>query len=318
MALIERLKTREDRDRLLPRGLLDIYRLKTPLESRVLLDIFPVFVGGRRADQLYLPSGQGGLQNVGGVQRALRAAGADDRVELIDKEENVAVLRSLVHDIFDALLKLAPVLGARDHAGKIQHKDASSPDIFRDEAHGNTLRQPLHDGGLADARLTDQTGVVLITTAQDLYDPGDLLLPPDDRVKPALRGEGCEISAVGIQGRRRPCGAPHGASAEEVLLVEHAFHAHRDDRVPIHTADIDPHRVQKTGRHAVRVTKQCEQDVLRADQLRAERGGQRLALAHHALRPGCKTAFFLDQDSVSRGDQFFDQAGQLLRRDPRI
>ncbi len=85
MMLIERPDSFQYLNGLLRRRFLDRHRLEAPLQSRVLLDIFPVFVGGRRADQLNLASRERRLQDIGGVERSLRAAGPDDRVQLVDK-----------------------------------------------------------------------------------------------------------------------------------------------------------------------------------------------------------------------------------------
>ena len=52
----------------------------------------------------------------------------------------------------------------------------------------DALREALRDGGLADARLADERGVVLGPPRQDLDDALDLLLAPDDRVE--LAGPG--------------------------------------------------------------------------------------------------------------------------------
>jgi hypothetical protein len=51
----------------------------------------------------------------------------------------------------------------------------------------DVLGQALDDGGLADTGLADQDGVVLGAAREDLHDPLDLLLAPDDRVELASR-----------------------------------------------------------------------------------------------------------------------------------
>ena len=64
----------------------------------------------------------------------------------------------------------------------------------------DALREALGDGGLADARLADEHGVVLRPPAEDLDDPPDLVVPADDRVElagPRLDGE---VAAVLLQG----------------------------------------------------------------------------------------------------------------------
>ena len=63
----------------------------------------------------------------------------------------------------------------------------------------DTLGQPLDDGGLADARFTDQGRVVLGAAGQDLDRPADLFIAPNDRVEFALAGHGGQVSAVFFQ-----------------------------------------------------------------------------------------------------------------------
>ena len=73
----------QDLDSLALVWLLHHHRLETPLERRVLLDILAVLCDRRGADQLDLASRQGRFEDVGRIDRPLRAAGADQRVDLI-------------------------------------------------------------------------------------------------------------------------------------------------------------------------------------------------------------------------------------------
>jgi hypothetical protein len=67
----------------------------------------------------------------------------------------------------------------------------------------DALGQALDDGGLADAGLADEHGVVLGAAREHLDDPADLGVAADDRVELAVaRGLG-EVGAVLLQGLRR-------------------------------------------------------------------------------------------------------------------
>ena len=104
----------QDRDRLLDRRLVDEDRLEAPLEGGVLLDVLAVLVERRRADRVELAAGEHRLEQVGGVHRALGRAGADDRVQLVDEQDDPAVgVLDLLEDGLEALLELAAELGAR-------------------------------------------------------------------------------------------------------------------------------------------------------------------------------------------------------------
>ncbi len=66
----------------------------------------------RRADALHLAAGKGGLEDVRRVERSLGRAGPDERVELVDEDDDVVVLDELLHDGLEALLELPAVLRA--------------------------------------------------------------------------------------------------------------------------------------------------------------------------------------------------------------
>ena len=105
------------------RRLLDLDLLEATLERRVALEVLAVLVERRRADRLQLAAGQGGLQDRGGVDRALGGAGADEVVELVDEEDDVAALGDLLHHLLEALLELAAVLRAGDERGQVERVD---------------------------------------------------------------------------------------------------------------------------------------------------------------------------------------------------
>ncbi len=63
-------------------------RLETPLQGCVFFDMFAIFVDRGRPDTLQLAPGQHWLQQVTGVHRSFCRPGADDGVQLVDKEDN--------------------------------------------------------------------------------------------------------------------------------------------------------------------------------------------------------------------------------------
>ncbi len=72
-------------------GSLDVNRLEPAFERGVLLDVLAILVERGRADAPELAAGQGGLEQVGGVHRALGLARADDEVQLVDEENHPAL-----------------------------------------------------------------------------------------------------------------------------------------------------------------------------------------------------------------------------------
>ena len=90
MVLVLLAQPLEDLDRLVDRGRIDDDRLEAALERAVLLDVLAVLVERRRADALQLAARQRRLEHVGRVDRAFGRAGADERVQLVDEQDDAA------------------------------------------------------------------------------------------------------------------------------------------------------------------------------------------------------------------------------------
>ena len=190
-------KTLQDLLRLLAARLADLHRPEAALQRGVLFDAFAIFGQGRRADELHLAASEGGLKQVGRVDRALRRACAGQRVHFVDEQDHVLHAAHLRQNVADALLELAAVLRAGDEARHVQREQALAAQRLRHAACGDLLRDPFDDGGLADARLADQRGIVLLPARQDLQDRLDLALSADDELR--LIGAFRQIDAELVQ-----------------------------------------------------------------------------------------------------------------------
>ena len=177
------------------RRLLDADLLEAPLERGVALEVLAVLVERRRADRLQLAAGERRLQDRGRVDRALGGARADEVVELVDEQDDVAALGDLLHHLLQALLELAAVLRARDERRQVERVDLLALQELGHLVRRDARGEALDDGGLADARLADQHGVVLRAAREDLHHALDLGLAPDDRVELALGGELRQVAA---------------------------------------------------------------------------------------------------------------------------
>ena len=175
--------------------LVDLNRLETTLQSGILFDVLAVLVERGRADDLYLAAAQRGLEDVRCIGSALSGAGAHQHMHLIDEQDGVFLGGQLFDDLLDALLELAAVLGARDHAGQVERDQALAFQGFGHIAGNDLLGQTLDNGGLADTRITDQRRVVLGTAGQNLNDTLNLLGAADNRVQLALLGSGGQVAA---------------------------------------------------------------------------------------------------------------------------
>ncbi len=176
----------QDLHGVLDRRLLDADLLEAPLERGVALEVLAVLVERRRADGLQLAARERRLEDRGSVDRSLCRARADEVVQLVDEQDDVAALRDLLHDLLEPLLELAAVLRAGDEGGQVERVDLLLAQQLRHLVGRDALGESLDDRGLADARLADQHRVVLRAAREDLHHALDLVLAADDRVELAL------------------------------------------------------------------------------------------------------------------------------------
>ena len=83
-----------------------------------------------------------------------------------------------------------------DHRGEVEGEEPLPLQPLRHVAVHDPPREPLDDGGLADARVADQHRVVLRAAGEDLHDAPDLVVAPDHRVELPLPGELGEVLRV--------------------------------------------------------------------------------------------------------------------------
>ena len=143
-----------------------------------------VLVERRRADAVQLAARERGLEHVGRVDRAFGAARADERVQLVDEEDDVAAgLGDLRQHGLQPLLELAAVLRAREQRAEVERHDALVLQALGHVAGDDAVGEPLDDRGLADARIADQHGVVLAPPREHLHDAPDLGVAADHRIE---------------------------------------------------------------------------------------------------------------------------------------
>ena len=130
--LVALLEPAQDRDRVLHARLLHEHRLEAALERGVLLDVLAVLVERGGADGAQLAAREHRLEQVGGVDRALRGAGADDRVQLVEEQDDAALgLGDLLQHGLEAVLELAAVLGAGDQRADVERDHAPVAERLR-------------------------------------------------------------------------------------------------------------------------------------------------------------------------------------------
>ena len=119
--LVLLLEAAQDGDGVLHRRLGDEDRLEAAGERGVLLDVLAVFVERGGADAVQLAARERRLQEVRGVHRAVRLAGADQGVHLVDEEDDLAFRRGdLGEHGLQPLLELAAIFRAGDQRAHVE------------------------------------------------------------------------------------------------------------------------------------------------------------------------------------------------------
>ena len=314
--LVAVAQTLEDLDGVLDRRLADLHRLEPALECGVLLDVLAVLVEGGGTDGLQLTAGQLGLEDRGGVDRALGGTRTDERVQLVDEQDDVAAGVDLLEDLLQALLEVTAVAAAGHQRTEVEGVELLVLERLGDLAVHDGLRQALDDGGLADTGLADQHRVVLGAAAQHLHDPLDFLLAADDRVELALHGGGGQVAAelVEHQRRRRVARLATAASGAGFGGLLALVAGQQLDDLLAHAGELGAQLDQHLGGDALALADEAEQDVLGADVVVAEL--QRLAQAQLEHLLGARG----ERDVTGRGllaltDDLLDLAAHTLQRD---
>ncbi len=197
----------------------DLHRLEAALERGVLLDVLAVLVEGGRADGLQLTAGQLRLEDRRGVDRALRGTRTDQRVQLVDEQDDVAAAVDLLEDLLQPFLEVTAVAGTGDQRTEVERVELLVLQrLGGDLAVDDGLRETLDDGGLADTGLTDEHRIVLGAAGQHLHDPLDFLRAADDRIELALERSLREVASELVQHERRRRGGAGLAAARAGLL----------------------------------------------------------------------------------------------------
>ena len=219
--LVALAQTSQDADRVLDGRLADDDRLEPALERGVLFDVLPVFVERRRADRVQLATRQHRLQHVRRVHRALRRAGTDDRVQLVDEQDDLSFrIEDFLQDRFQPLLEFPSVLRAGHERAHVQRDDALALETLGHVAADDAAGESFDDGGLADAGLADQHRVVLRAPRQHLNDTTDLFVAADDRVELAAARQVGQIAAVPLESLIRAFGVLGGDALRSADALE--------------------------------------------------------------------------------------------------
>ena len=215
MLLVFVLQAAQDRDGILDRRLGHEHRLEASRQRGILLHVLLVFVERGGADAVQFAARQRRLEQIGGVHGAIGLAGADQRVHLVDEQNDAAVRGGdLVQHGLQPLLEFAAIFGAGDQRAEIEREQLLVLQALRHVAVDDAQRETLDNRGLADAGLADQHRIVLGAAREHLDGAADFLVAADHRIELAVACGLREIAriflqrVIGVLGRRTIRGAP--------------------------------------------------------------------------------------------------------------
>ena len=316
VGLVPVAQAAEDLHGLVDRRLLDAHLLEPPLERGVALEVLAVLVERRRADRLQLSSREGGLEDRGRVDRALGRARADEVVQLVDEQDDVAALGDLLHHLLQALLELTAVLRPRHERGEVERVDLLVLQELGNLVRGDAGREALDDGGLADAGLPDQHGVVLLAPREDLHDALDLGLATHDGIELPFRRLLREVAPELVEELRVLCLLTLGGAARLAGLPAAGAGEHADDLVP-DLLRVGVEVEQDARSDTFVLAHEPEQDVLGADVVVAER--ERLAECElEDLLRARRERDLTGRDLVTLADDASDLRAHLFHRDVEL
>ena len=220
MNLVFFLESPENGHAFLDGRFVDVNLLEPALEGGVLFYVLSVLVESRRPYAVKFSAGEGGLQHVRGVHGAVGGTRSHHGVYLVYEEDCFPFrLGDFPEHGLEPFFELPPVLGSGH-----QRPDVEGDELFVPESLGNVrihyaLGETLDYGGLSDAGLSYENGIVLRSSEKHAYDSSYLLVPSYDGVDLSRRGQFGEILSVLLKGPHRVFRGlgVHGLSASNVF-----------------------------------------------------------------------------------------------------
>ena len=292
------------------------YWLEAALERGVAFDVLPELIEGRSADALQFPTSEGRLEDVRGIDRALRSTRADEHVELVDEEDAVACALNLFDDLLQALFEFAAVLGTGDERTDVERDEPLTLEGLRHIATDNALGEQLRDCSLANAWFADEHGVVLGPAGKDLDDALQLVRAANNRVELVVAGGLGEVGAELIDGggARRLSGSGAGGCSACGLGGRLA----EDSRgFAANTLEVHAKAFENPGSDAFTFSDKAEEEVFGADVAMREPACFVDGEFDDLLRPWRK-ADFTENCAVAPTDNEFDSRANLVQFDSEI
>ncbi len=90
-------------------------RLQAALQGGVFFNVLAVFFQRGGADQAHFAAGQGRFHNISRVHGAFRPAGANQQMQLVNKDDGSLVFDDFSHSFFEPFFELAAIFRTGQH-----------------------------------------------------------------------------------------------------------------------------------------------------------------------------------------------------------
>ena len=240
-------------------------RLEATRQGAVLLEMLAEFFKRGGANNLDFATAQRRLQNGRSVNGAFSGTSTNQRVNLVDEQDNLAIILHFLDALLQALFEFTAELAARHQRGHVQRDNTLAAQQIGHLVRHDELGQPFHYSGFAHARLAQQQRVVLLATRQDLHHALDFFCAANNGIQLAIARFFRKIGAEFLQDALL-----RGLAAKRIVARQHGGLPHQ---VVQHAADVVARHAQaaqhvKSGSFAF--THNAQQQVL----------GGNVALAH--------------------------------------
>ncbi|CAB5069065.1 unannotated protein [freshwater metagenome] len=160
VGLVPVAQTLEDLDGVGKRGLVHLHRLEAALQGGVLLEVLSVLVERGGTDGLQFAPSEHRLEDARRIDCPFCGTGTDERVNLVDEQDDVSAGADLLEHLFQAFLEIAAIPRAGNECAEVQRVQLLAAQGVGHVARDDLLGETLDDRGLAHPGLTDEHGVV--------------------------------------------------------------------------------------------------------------------------------------------------------------
>ena len=308
MCFVLPLDTLQDADSLFLCGFFHRNRLESPLQCGILLNILAILRDRGRTDQLDLSASQGRFHDIGRINCPLGASGTDDRMQFIQKQDDISIIRDFFYYLFDPFLEFATILTASYHPRQIKRQQSLVLHRKRYISRHDPGCQSFHHGGLANTGFPDQAGIVLRPSAQDLDHSADFFISSDYRIQLSFPGQRRQIPAVLLQRRLFRLTV---SLFSKVFFVQIAVLSDSDQGIHINFLYIGSQCVQQAYRYIFPLFDQGQQQMLRSGLLLSETCGLTVCFFQDPCGSGRISLSVLHCDTVLKRNQIPDHVHDL-------